>query len=108
MDTRDGPAPGDPELAEQHDCAALVGRLTTELELLRARVGRVERDLAATRPLVDAVAGLDIWDFTPYGVTPGSDWVAIDRTAAAELLAALAAVDHWQPWSTPIEARPQP
>ena len=55
-----------------------------------------------------AVRGLDIWDYTPYGVHPGSDWVAIDRTAAAELLAALAGVDHWQPWSTPIEARPQP
>jgi len=102
MNAEDGSGAGDAGLAD------VVRTLTAELELLRARVGRIEREIATTRPLVAAVRGLDIWDYTPYGVHPGSDWVAIDRTAAAELLAALAGVDHWQPWSTPIEARPQP
>ncbi len=94
--------------AGQADLVQAVDTLTAELGLLRARVGRIEREVAASRPLVAAVRALDIWDYTPYGVAPGSDWVAIDRTAATELLAALAKIDHWQPWSTPIEARPQP
>lgn len=101
MDDETSPAPVDADLIRRVDA------LTVELELLRALVGRIEREVAATRPLVSAVRALHIWDYTPYGVAPGSDWVAIDRTAASELLAALAKIDHWRPWSTPIEARPR-
>lgn len=102
MTAADGAVPGDNEIT------GTASELITELQLLRARVGRIERELATTRPLVAAVRSLQIWDYTPYGIDPGSDWVAIDRTAAAELLAALAGIDHWRPWTTPIEARPQP
>jgi hypothetical protein len=41
-------------------------------------------------------------------VYPDGDWVAVDRHRMEELLAALAAIDHWAPWRTPIEPRPQP
>ncbi|MFM9262208.1 hypothetical protein ACKAMS_26565 [Rhodococcus sp. 5A-K4] len=77
-----------------------------ELALVNARLKRIERDLASTRPLIEAVRGLKVWDYTPYTVNPGQDWVAVDRTAAEELLAALAHIDHWTPWHTRLEPRP--
>jgi len=83
-------------------------RYERELVLLRARVRRLERDLASVQPLVRTARHLAPWDFTPYQVRPDGDWVAVDRHRMEELLAALAAVDHWAPWRTPIEARPQP
>lgn len=82
-------------------------RYERELVLLRARVRRLERDLASVQPLVRTARHLAPWDFTPYQVRPDGDWVAVDRHRMEELLAALAAVDHWAPWRTPIEARPQ-
>ncbi|MGV9672063.1 hypothetical protein ACWDPV_15955 [Gordonia sp. NPDC003504] len=88
--------------------AAEVDTLRREVTLLRAHLRRVDKDLKATGPLVEVVRGLTIWDYTPYRVNPGSDWVAIDRTQAEELLATLAAIDHWTPWRTRLEPRPQP
>jgi hypothetical protein len=82
-------------------------RLERELTLLRSRVQRLERDLASMQPLVSTARHLAPWDFTPYQVWPDGDWVAVDRRRMEELLAALAAVDHWAPWRTPIEPRPQ-
>ncbi|MBM7519742.1 hypothetical protein [Nocardioides nitrophenolicus] len=90
------------------DQAADSARLERELALLRARVRRLERDLASVQPLVRTARHLAPWDFTPYQVRPDGDWVAVDRRRVEELLAALAAIDHWVPWSTPIEPRPQP
>ena len=81
--------------------------LRRENELLRNKVARLERETEAMRSLVQQVKQLKMWDFSPYGVRPDDNWVAIDRKAAADLLAALAAVDHWDPWSTRIEPRPQ-
>lgn len=81
--------------------------LRRENELLQHRVNRLEREAEAMRGLVNQVKHLKMWDFSPYDVEPDDSWVAVDRKAAEELLAALAAVDHWDPWSTRIEPRPQ-
>ncbi|MFJ9392983.1 hypothetical protein ACIRON_29460 [Nocardioides sp. NPDC101246] len=83
-------------------------RMARELVVLRARVAQFERDLASVQPLIQRARDLTPWDFTPYGVRPDGDYVAVDRTKMEELLAALAAIDHWVPWRTPIEPRPQP
>lgn len=96
------PAPQSPD--PPTDLAAL----RRELELLRAHVRRSDRELAALRPLVNAVRDLHIWDHTLYDAIPGADWVAIDRTQAEHVLAALAATDHWLPWQTRIGSRPAP
>ncbi|MEF9411846.1 hypothetical protein V4F30_24420 [Rhodococcus sp. IITD102] len=104
-------ATGDHGSSPPLDPAALAEEIATlrrELTLVRARLRRIERDLASTRPLVDTVRALKIWDYTPYGVSPGQDWVAVDRTAAEELLAALARIDHWAPWHSRLEPRSQP
>lgn len=90
------------------DQAADLARLERELALLHSRLRRLERDLASVQPLVRTARHLAPWDFTPYQVRPDGDWVAVDRHRMEELLAALAAIDHWAPWRTPIEARPQP
>lgn len=82
-------------------------QLERENELLRLRLDRLEHEARAMRAVVRQVKQLRVWDFTPYGVHPDEGWVAIDRIAAAELLAALAGVDHWEPWTTRIEPRNQ-
>jgi len=88
--------------------AEQVARLERENALLRLRLDRLEHEVRSIRPLVRQVKKLRIWDFTPYGVHPDESWVAVDRIHAAELLAALAGVDHWEPWTTRIEPRPRP
>ncbi|HEY3465476.1 MAG TPA: hypothetical protein VGL47_10110 [Amycolatopsis sp.] len=90
--------PGDGELE----------RLRRENALLRLRLLRVESELATTAPLVDQVKHLGLWDFTPYGIVPDGSWLAVDRAKATALMGALAHVDHWNPWRTAIEPRPQP
>jgi hypothetical protein len=79
-----------------------------EIALLRLRVDRLERQLSSATPLIEQAKHLSFWDFTPYGVTPDSSWVAVDRTKAMSLMGALAEIDHWNPWGTGIEPRPQP
>lgn len=88
--------------------AEQVARLEHENALLRLRLDRLEHEVRSMRPVVRQVKKLRIWDFTPYGVHPDESWVAVDRIQAAELLAALAGVDHWEPWTTRIEPRPRP
>lgn len=78
-----------------------------EMVLLRARVARIERALDSHQPLIAAARGLEPWDFTPYRVQPGGDWIAVERDRMERLLAALAAVDHWTPWQSRIEPRAQ-
>ncbi|MEO9329173.1 hypothetical protein [Gordonia aurantiaca] len=89
------------------ELTAEIAALRRQVNLLETRLRRVDRDLASTRPVVAAVRALTIWDHIPYGVSPGDDWVAVDRTRITELLTALAGVDHWAPWQTPLEPRPQ-
>ena len=84
-----------------------LARLERENELLRLRLDRLEHEVRSMRPVVQQVKKLRMWDFTPYGVHPDESWVAVDRAQAAELLAALAGVDHWDPWTTRIEPRTQ-
>jgi len=93
---------------DRSDTAARVEALLRENALLERRVARLERRLASTGPLVDRARRLTLWDFTPYEVSPDDTWVAVDRAEAAALMAALAEVDHWEPWATTIEPRPQP
>lgn len=85
-----------------------VQTLRREVALLHSRVSRLERESAAMRNLVVQAKRLKIWDFTPYRLYPDESWVAVDRASASALLAALAGVDHWEPWHTRIEPRPQP
>jgi hypothetical protein len=87
---------------------------TAEIETLRRRnallehrVARLERQLASTAPLIEQTRRLAFWDYTPYEVTPDESWVAVDRAKAMALMGALARVDHWDPWGTTIEPRPQ-
>ncbi|ABL80351.1 MULTISPECIES: hypothetical protein [unclassified Nocardioides] len=108
IDRQDDPATAEETRASQARDVGDVAALRREIELLRARVGRLEREAAATRALVAEAKQLKLWDFTPYGVHPDESWVAIDRASASRLLAALASVDHWDPWHTRIEPRPQP
>jgi len=84
---------------------AEVAAMRRELALLRTRVARMGRDLDSLKPLIAAARGLEPWDFTPYRVQPDGDWIAVERERVERLLAALAAVDHWAPWSTRIEPR---
>lgn len=85
-----------------------VAALRREIALLRNRLDRLEREAVAMRALVAQTKQLKFWDFTPYRVHPDESWVAIDRASASHLLTALAGVDHWDPWHTRIEPRPQP
>ncbi|GAA2868898.1 hypothetical protein GCM10010472_27820 [Pseudonocardia halophobica] len=87
---------------------AQVDALRHENALLHRRLARLERQVRSTRPLVEQARTLSFWDFTPYQVTPDDTWVAVDRGKAMALMGALAGIDHWDPWGTGIEARPQP
>ena len=91
----------------QQTPAERVAQLERENELLRLRLDRLEHEVRSMRSVVQQVKKLRIWDFTLYGVRPDGSWVAVDRTCAADLLAALAGVDHWEPWTTRIEPRTQ-
>lgn len=82
--------------------------LHRHLALLRLRIDRLERQLASAAPLIEQAKRLSFWDFTPYEVTPDDSWVAVDRAKAMSLMGALAGIDHWNPWGTGIEPRPQP
>lgn len=90
-----------------HNLADRVAQLERDNERLRLRLDRLEHEVRSMRPVVQQVKRLRVWDFTLYGVQPDRGWVAVDRTHAGELLAALAGVDHWEPWSTRIEPRTQ-
>lgn len=83
-------------------------RLHRENALLHRRVARLEKEAEAARALIAQTKALKLWDFTPYRIYPDDSWVAVDRQSVSELLAALAGIDHWDPWHTRIEPRPQP
>lgn len=93
---------------DQAAVAAELDALRRQNALLRSRLARAERQLASTRPLVEQAKRLAFWDFTPYEVVPDATWVAVDRGKATALMGALAHIDHWDPWGTTIEPRPQP
>lgn len=82
--------------------------LRHENALLRSRVARLEREATAMRALVAETKRLQLWDFTPYQLHPDESWIAVDRAGATRVLAALAGIDHWDPWHSRIEPRPQP
>lgn len=82
--------------------------LRRENALLHSRVARLEREAAAMRELVAQAKRLKLWDFAAYQVLPDESWVAVDRASVSRVLAALAGIDHWDPWHTRIEPRPQP
>ena len=81
--------------------------LQWENERLRQQVRRFQREAESTQLVIVEVKRLKIWDFTPYGVTPDDSWMAIDRVSATELMRALAGTDHWKPWQSRIDPRPQ-
>lgn len=93
---------------DERDVSAELEALRRENALLRLRTARYERELASTATLVEQAKRLACWDFTPYEIAPDDDWVAVDREKAMALMGALAYVDHWNPWGTTIEPRPQP
>lgn len=85
-----------------------IKQLERERKLAQARIERLEQRLASVQPLLKQAKNLQFWDYTVYEVKPDDSWLAVDRTEAAFLLAAIAEIDHWEPWSTRIEPRPQP
>ncbi len=93
---------------DEREVSAELEALRRENALLRLRTARLERWLGSTAPLIGQVKRLAFWDFTPYDVSPDDSWVAVDRDKAMALMGALAHVDHWNPWNTTIEPRPQP
>lgn len=97
-----------PPAVSTSELTARIDALRRENALLERRVARLQRQLAGTAPLVEHVRRLTFWDFTPYEISPDDTWVAVDRGKAAALMAALAHIDHWNPWGTTIEPRPQP
>lgn len=82
--------------------------LRRENSMLHQKIRRLEREVASMHPVVAEVKRLKIWDFTPYGVRPDDSWLALDRVSATDLMRALAGTDHWRPWQSRIEPRPQP
>ncbi|TFB75417.1 hypothetical protein E3O06_06245 [Cryobacterium glaciale] len=82
--------------------------LRRENALLTERIKRLEGEIATMRPVIAQVKRLKIWDFTPYRVELDDSWLALDRVNAVELMQALAGTDHWSPWHSRIEPRPQP
>lgn len=97
-----------PVARDHNEDATEIDLLRQETALLRRRVARLERELVSVAPLINQVKNLAFWDFAPYGVGPDDSWVAVDRGKAMTLMGALAHVDHWNPWATTIEPRPQP
>lgn len=88
--------------------SAELNRLRRENIMLQQRLCRLEREAATMHPVVAEVKRMRIWDFTPYGVKPDDSWLALDRVSATDLMRALAGTDHWRPWQTRLEPRPQP
>ena len=94
------PAPEDPA-PEADELAAL----RAECALLRRTNARLRRRLDDALPVLAALRQARIWDFVPYEVQLDADWLAIDRDDVERLMRALAANDHWHPWSRTLEHR---
>lgn len=82
--------------------------LREQNDFLQRRVRHLEREVAAMQPVITEVRRLRIWDFSPYEVCPDDSWLALDRHSATTLMQALAGNDHWHPWSSTLDPRPQP
>jgi len=95
-------------MSTQTELQNRIHQLERERDLANDRIARLEQRLASVQPLLKEAKKLTFWDYTVYEVKPDDTWLAVDRMEAAHLLAALAEIDHWEPWSTRIEPRPQP
>ena len=73
--------------------------------MLERTNARLRRQLDAALPVLAVVGEARIWDFVPYDVQLDADWLAIDRDDVERLMRALAANDHWRPWSRTLERR---
>lgn len=93
------------ESGELADLRAELTELRGECALLRRQAARMRRQIDAARPVLTALAQAQIWDFSPYEVQLDADWLAIDRDDAQRLMTALAANDHWRPWTRTLERR---
>lgn len=85
--------------------SAQIEQLRAELATLARRVDRLSAALETHRELAESIRKTQFWDFTPYEVVPDDSWLAIDRSDAVDLLRALAATDHWQPWTHSLTPR---
>lgn len=97
----------DSTLPVNESSSARIESLESRCQGLENKVRRLERQLTALSPLVKATKDLHFWDFSVYEARPDASWLAVDRDEASGLLNALAEVDHWEPWDTRIEPRPQ-
>ncbi|NMI01366.1 hypothetical protein [Pseudonocardia acidicola] len=94
-----------PPATEPPPASAELAALRVECALLRRANARLRRQLDDALPVLAALREARIWDFVPYEVQLDSDWLAIDRDDAERLMRALAANDHWRPWSRTLERR---
>lgn len=94
-----------PDDAEPAPDADELAALRAECALLRRTVARMRRQLDDALPVLAAVRDARIWDFVPYQVELDPDWLAIDRDDVERLMGALAANDHWRPWTQTLERR---
>lgn len=90
------------------DLSSKLESLREQNEFLQRQVINLEREVAAMRPVLAEVRRLRIWDFAPYEVSPDESWLALDRHSATTLMQALAGNDHWRPWESSLDPRPQP
>lgn len=92
-------------MSDPTDRDAELAGLRADRDRLARRVEQLTRALEAHRAVADAVRTAQLWDFTPHELVPDDSWVALDRGDAVALLRALAATDHWQPWTHTLEPR---
>jgi len=95
-------------VTETEELVRLRGELAEvrrECAMLRIQVSGLRRRVDAAMPVLSALAQARIWDFAPYQVELDADWLAIDRDDAQRLMTALAANDHWRPWTRTLERR---
>jgi hypothetical protein len=80
-------------------------RSTARAQAVQAELERLRLRLAKLEALADTVQRAAIRDHNVYGEIPDEDWLAIDRDDVGRIVAVLAEIDRWRPWSTTLERR---
>ena len=76
-----------------------------EIKQLKNQVKEIKSKLEKYEKLAQLFQNLEVWDYTIYNETPGSDWIAVDRVMCDRIYQALFQLDHKKPWKENIEMR---